>query len=251
MEGRSARRLLDLGDEVTRCRLCPRLVRYREGVPVRKSFAHSAYWRRPVPSFGDPDAWLLIVGLAPAAHGGNRTGRVFTGDESGRFLIDVLHSTGFANQPTSTAVGDGLVFHECYVAAAVKCAPPDNEPTSAEFENCRTHLVNEMMLLTKVTHVLTLGELAFDAYVEAARRCSLVFDHPRFGHGLSYASGGVRLYSSYHPSPRNTYTGKLTRSMLVGLLERMKRERQEELGCRQTDPERNRETRKEETSGRV
>src|SRR5712691_1264065 len=147
----------ELNRKVTECRICERLTRYRELVPPRKSFAGSAYWRKPVPSFGDPDAWLMIVGLAPAAHGGNRTGRVFTGDESGRFLVEALHATGFANQPVSISRDDGLVLTGCYIMAAVKCVPPDNKPAPHEFANCRGYLVNEMKLLTRATHVLTLG----------------------------------------------------------------------------------------------
>jgi uracil-DNA glycosylase family 4 len=222
-----AQRLVELNGKVITCRLCARLAIYREELPPRRAFAESPYWRRPVPSFGDPDAWLLIVGLAPAAHGGNRTGRVFTGDESGRFLIDVLHSTGFANQPTSTDVDDGLVFKQCYVVASVRCAPPDNKPTAQEFENCREYLVDEMRLLSNVTHVLALGKMAFDAYLGAATQSGAhFFGDPAFGHGRSYrGTTGVTLYSSYHPSPRNTYTGKLTRKMLVELFERIKKER--------------------------
>jgi uracil-DNA glycosylase family 4 len=215
-----------LARELTGCVRCERLVRYRESVTPRRSFRNAEYWRRPVPGFGDPDAWLMIVGLAPAAHGGNRTGRVFTGDESGRFLAKSLYLTGFANQPVSVDRDDGLVYAGCYVTAAVKCAPPSDRPTREEFTNCREYLRKEIELLTGVTHVLALGQMAFHAYLETLREDGLALRGARFSHGASFVLGKTRLYASYHPSPRNTHTGKLTTQMLVRLLNRIRKEKE-------------------------
>jgi uracil-DNA glycosylase family 4 len=212
--------------ELTRCTRCGRLVRYIETVTPRRSFANAEYWRKPVPGFGDPDAWLMIVGLAPAAHGGNRTGRVFTGDESGRFLAKSLYLTGFANQPFSLQRDDGLLYTGCYVTAAVKCAPPSDRPTREEFVNCRGYLRKEIELLTRVTHVLALGQLAFRAYIETTRGNGAALRGLRFTHGASFVLGKRTLYASYHPSPRNTHTGRLTTQMLVSLLNRIKKDRE-------------------------
>ncbi|MDV3293819.1 MAG: uracil-DNA glycosylase [Nitrososphaerales archaeon] len=208
-----------LNREVTRCRRCQRLVDYREGVKVRASYEGQDYWRRPITGFGDLQARLLVLGIAPAAHGGNRTGRVFTGDESGRFLVCALHKAGFANKPVSESRDDGLVYTDCYVTAAVKCAPPGDRPTLEEFANCAGYLDVELALLGNVRAVLALGGLAFAAFLRHARRMDVATRGMRFGHGVSYSIQGLpRLWASYHPSPRNTNTGKLTQKMLVAML---------------------------------
>jgi uracil-DNA glycosylase family 4 len=215
-----------LNETIIRCRLCPRLVVYRETEPKRASFADEEYWRKPVPGFGDPDAWLVIIGLAPAAHGGNRTGRVFTGDESGRFLFQGLYLEGLANQPTSLYRGDGLQLIGGYITAAVKCFPPDNKPTHQECINCSQYLENELFLLKNATTVLALGRLGFDAYKKYAKTRGAIVKGVNFGFGASYSLDGLpKLYASYHPTPRNTNTGTLTMDMFRGLLRRIKEER--------------------------
>ncbi len=212
-----------LGRRVIACRICPRLVEYRESVKPKASFASQRYWRRPVPGFGDLEGRVLVVGLAPSAHGGNRTSRIFTGDSSGRFLVRALHAAGFANQPVSESVGDGLVYSDCYVTAAVKCAPPGDRPTDEEFANCSVYLDTEIAIMKNLGGVLALGALAFKAYLDHARRMGVDVRGLRFAHGKVYAfPGKPTLYASYHPSPRNTNTGLLTHRMLVALLERIK-----------------------------
>jgi uracil-DNA glycosylase len=200
-------------------------VQYREEVArkKRKEFSDWEYWGRPVPGFGDPNASLLIVGLAPAAHGGNRTGRVFTGDRSGDFLYKALYKTGFANQPTSRGKDDGLTLKGAYVTAAVKCAPPDNMPTRDETLNCSTYLANEIDSLRRLKSILCLGQFAFNAVMKTVRdKYSLEQSSPRFAHGkvLRFGKGIPVIQCSYHPSPRNTQTGKLTEKMLLSVLRR-------------------------------
>ncbi len=207
-----------LHDEVIRCTRCPRLVTYREAVArtKRRQFRDWTYWGRPVPGFGDPRARLFVLGLAPAAHGGNRTGRVFTGDRSGDWLYEALHAFGFANQPTSTHKEDGLRITDCYIAAVVRCAPPDNKPLPDEFETCRPFLMEELRLLNRVKVVVALGKIAFDQYLKACRSLGHELPKPalRFGHKVVYRlPWGVTLIGSYHPSQRNTQTGFLTRPM--------------------------------------
>lgn len=200
--------------EIEGCERCPRLRAWCREVARAKvrRFADETYWGKPVPGFGDPKARLLIVGLAPAAHGGNRTGRVFTGDRSGDFLFAALHRAGFANQPTSVARGDGLEMIDCYVAAAARCAPPANKPLPEEMAHCRPYLQREWRLLTGLRAVLVLGRIALDALVAALRDMGRLERRAlAFGHGVSHDLGeGVRLYCSYHPSQQNTFTGKLT-----------------------------------------
>ncbi len=209
------------------CRRCPRLVRYRETVPPRKSFRSERYWRRPVPGFGDPNASLVVIGLAPAAHGGNRTGRVFTGDESGRFLVAALYEAGYANKPVSESRDDGLVYTDCYVTAAVKCVPPQNKPTAKEFENCSAYLDSELRLLHNARSVVALGRAAFEAYVDYAASRGARTARAEFAHGRRYRFAGLpTLYASYHPSPRNTYTGKLTKKMFMSLLQKVRADRE-------------------------
>ena len=204
--------------EIVDCRRCPRLVEYREDVAARKvrRFQDWEYWGRPVPSLGPANAHLLIVGLAPAAHGGNRTGRIFTGDRSGDWLYRALHRFAFANQPNSTDRHDGLRLKDCYITAAVHCAPPDNKPLPSEFVNCRPYLLEELQQLRNVRVVVVLGLIAFKAYFLARKQ--LGWENPvplpAFGHGLTATlQDGVAVISSYHPSQQNTQTGKLTEKM--------------------------------------
>ncbi len=206
--------------QVIACTRCSRLVRYCWKVAREKRRMYMAwdYWGKPVPSFGDPEAELLILGLAPAAHGANRTGRMFTGDRSGEFLYRALYEAGFANQPSSVERGDGLELRGCYITAALRCAPPGNKPRPRELANCRSYLEGEFKLLRRVRAVLALGRIAFETYLRIVAggdgfppRSSF-----RFAHGASYAlSGGLpRLFASYHPSQQNTQTGKLTPAMM-------------------------------------
>ena len=209
-----------LNGEIIRCRKCPRLVEYRETVAREKRLAYRncEYWGKPVPGFGDPHAKLLILGLAPAAHGGNRTGRVFTGDRSGDFLFAAMYRTGFANQPTSTERGDGLELKNAYVAAAVRCAPPDNKPLPSEFANCRPYFERELEIL-RPRALLVLGNIAMRTYLGLLKDQQHIrgFSAYPFRHGASYEfPGGLpRIFTSYHPSQQNTFTGKLTQAMLA------------------------------------
>lgn len=202
---------------VVSCSLCPRLVAHRERVSQEKvkRYRDWDYWGKPVPSFGDPHARLLIIGLAPAAHGGNRTGRVFTGDRSGDWLYGALYEAGFANQPTSLHKDDGLQLRDCYITAAVHCAPPGNKPLPEEFVACRPYLGQELALLKKVRVVLALGHSAFSAYLAARKELQLPRPSPlpRFGHGSLYTFEQVTLLGCYHPSQQNTFTGRLTKEM--------------------------------------
>jgi uracil-DNA glycosylase len=213
-----------LQQEVISCERCPRLIAHCREVArqKRRMYRDWEYWGKPLPSFGDPLAQLLLIGLAPAAHGGNRTGRMFTGDRSGDFLYRALCDAGFANQPASIRREDGLVLRNCYITAAVRCAPPENKPTPEEMRNCQPYLERELMLLTRVRAVLVLGRIAFDAFlrVVATREGFPPRSSWRFGHGLSHTlPGGLpRLFCSYHPSQQNTQTGRLTREMLSQVL---------------------------------
>jgi uracil-DNA glycosylase family 4 len=210
---------IELNESVIACRKCPRLVKYRETLPARRAFAGQEYWRKPVPGFGDPRAKIVIVGLAPAAHGGERTGRVFTGDESARFLYRSLYDVGLANQPKSESRDDGLALRGCYITATVKCAPPENKPTAEEFQNCSVYLDEELHLLKDATGIVALGKLAFDAVLRWAGRNGAETAGMTFKHGASYRLRGLpKLYACYHPSPRNTYTRTLSRRMMNGLL---------------------------------
>lgn len=205
-------------EQIISCERCPRLRTYCARIAREKKAAHrdDEYWGRPVPGFGDPHARLLVLGLAPAAHGANRTGRVFTGDGSGDFLMRALHRTGFANIATSRRTDDGLELHDAYIAAAVRCAPPDNKPTPEELRTCQLHLEAEIGALPRLQVVVALGKIAFDAWwrLMAARDVSPT-PRPSFGHGARYAVGGApAIVASYHPSRQNTNTGKLTPAML-------------------------------------
>jgi uracil-DNA glycosylase len=205
--------------EVVSCTACPRLVAWREQVAREKraSFADEVYWGRPIPGFGDPAARLLVVGLAPAAHGGNRTGRVFTGDRSGDWLFGALWRAGYANQPTSVAADDGLALTGCYVSAAVRCAPPANKPTVEERDRCLPYLAREIGLLASLQVVVVLGQFAYDA---VAPMLGVPRPRPRFGHLVSVPVGGLTVVCSFHPSQQNTFTGKLTEPMLDAVFTR-------------------------------
>jgi uracil-DNA glycosylase len=218
------RALAALAEEVSRCRRCPRLVEWRERAarePPRR-YAGDRYWARPVPGFGDPRARILVVGLAPAAHGGNRTGRIFTGDRSGDWLFASMHRVGLASQPTSIHRDDGLRLRNAYVAAAVKCAPPGNRPTPTERDTCLSYLVRELDLLVRVRVVVALGSFAWDASLRALRAVGhpTPRPRPRFGHGAEAAAGPYVLIGSYHPSQQNTFTGVLTEAMLDAVFQR-------------------------------
>jgi len=210
--------------EITRCRRCERLVAWREQVAYEKraAFADQDYWGRPVPGFGDPDARVYILGLAPAAHGGNRTGRMFTGDRSGDWLFAALHASGFANQPTSVGRDDGLELQDCFLAASVRCAPPANRPTPAERDNCLPWARGELDLLARVRVVVCLGGFAWDAALrlradlgEPAPR-----PKPRFGHGAELRGERLVLLGCFHPSQQNTFTGRLTVGMMEAVFAR-------------------------------
>lgn len=224
-------RLATLQRQVVACERCPRLIRHcREVASVkRRMYRDEDYWGKPVPSFGDPRAELLILGLAPAAHGGNRTGRMFTGDRSGDFLYRALYEAGFASQPESRRRGDGLRLQNCYITAPLRCAPPGNKPLPQELANCRPYLEEELRLLKRVRAVLCLGRIAFDTYLRVVyafvaaslpRRSSF-----KFAHGADYAlPGGLpRLFASYHPSQQNTQTGRLTPEMMRAVLAGIRR----------------------------
>jgi uracil-DNA glycosylase len=215
--------LARLAGRVARCRLCPRLVAHRERVAREKvaRFRDWTYWGRPVPGFGDPDARVLIVGLAPAAHGGNRTGRIFTGDESGNWLYASLHGAGFANQPTSTHRDDGLRLRDAYVSAVARCAPPANRPTPTERDTCAPWFDRELgLVLPSLAAIVALGSFAWAAALAALARCDVAVPRPRpaFSHGTELRVGGssrgLLVLGCYHPSQQNTFTGRLTEPML-------------------------------------
>lgn len=211
-----------------RCRRCPRLVAHREAAAAAPPLRHrgETYWARPLAGFGDPEARLLLVGLAPAAHGGNRTGRMFTGDRSGAWLFEALHAAGFANQPTSLQRDDGLTLHGAWVTAAIRCAPPANKPRPDEVARCEPYLLEELKALRRVRVVVGLGRIGWRTYLRARR--SLGLPRPRttsvFAHGsLTAFEDGVTLIASYHPSQQNTFTGRLTRPMLRAVFRRARR----------------------------
>ncbi|MGH9975536.1 MAG: uracil-DNA glycosylase [Nitrososphaeraceae archaeon] len=207
-----------LNKKIVNCKLCPRLVEYIREVEryQTKKFMNQVYWANPVPSFGDPKAKLLVIGLAPAAHGGNRTGRIFTGDSSGDWLVRALYETGFANKPSSVSRNDGLHLKDAYMTAAVRCAPPNNKPNSSEISNCSQHLLAEIRILERTAKVIVvLGKIAFDAYCKIYNLKDL-----KFGHNRNYTIHGDKtLIVSYHPSRRNTNTNRLTWQMWIGIFE--------------------------------
>ena len=220
MTRRTRAALEALEAEVVSCRRCPRLVAWREEVArvKRAAFAAEEYWGRPLPGFGDPGARLLVLGLAPAAHGGNRTGRIFTGDRSGDWLFAALWRAGFANQPHSVSRHDGLRLRDCFICAAVRCAPPANRPLPSERDNCLPYAERELSLLEQVRVVVCLGGFAWDAALRVIGES--VRPRPRFGHGAEVAVGRFVLLGCYHPSQQNTFTGKLTEPMMDEVLAR-------------------------------
>jgi uracil-DNA glycosylase len=219
-----AAELAAINAEIVTCRRCPRLVAWRETVAREKvaRFRDETYWGRPVPGFGDPDARILLVGLAPAAHGGNRTGRVFTGDASGDFLFAAMHAVGLANQPTGRRPDDGLALRDAWISAAVRCAPPANKPTPAERDTCAPYLARELTALDLVRAIVPLGAFGWEAAFRAIADATGVDARPRpkFGHGAVARAGPYFVIGSYHPSQQNTFTGRLTQPMLVAVLGR-------------------------------
>jgi uracil-DNA glycosylase family 4 len=218
-----------LAAQIQECALCPRLRGHSAEIAElkRRAYRDQTYWGRPVPGFGDPEARVLILGLAPGAHGSNRTGRMFTGDKSGDILYKVLHRTGFASQPVAVDRHDGMALHDLYITAAAHCAPPGNKPTPEELRNCRPWLVRELELLQDVRVVVALGKIAFDVYLDLLRsqgaiasRAGFIFGHDR---EFTTAPGLPRLVSSYHPSQQNTSTGKLTEPMLTAVFRRARK----------------------------
>ena len=216
--------LAALAEEVHCCRLCPRLVEWREAQAANppRRYRGQEYWARPVSGFGDPQARIGIVGLAPAAHGANRTGRMFTGDRSGDWLYAALHRAGLANQPESGWRGDGLELRDAYITATVRCAPPANKPTPGERDNCLPYLQRELELLRRLQVIVALGSFGWDGFLRAARAIGVEVPRPRpkFGHGAEVGVGDWRLLGCYHPSQQNTFTGKLTVPMTDEVFER-------------------------------
>jgi uracil-DNA glycosylase family 4 len=216
--------LVQLNRDVVACTRCPRLVEYRERIAreKRRAYLGCEYWGKPVPGFGDPNARVLVLGLAPGAHGSNRTGRPFTGDASGKFMYPVLFEAGFANQPTAIACGDGLELRDLYITAAARCAPPDNKPLPQELANCASYLDREMEGLKNLRVVVALGRIAFEAYLNYLKRRGLLQNkNPyQFGHGATFTMPDNKiLLASYHPSNQNTQTRKLTREMFAAIFE--------------------------------
>ena len=220
--------LVQLNREVVACTRCPRLVKYRETIAreKRRAYLDWDYWGKPVPGFGDPDARVLVLGLAPGAHGSNRTGRPFTGDASGKFMYPILYGAGFSNQPQATDRKDGLVLKNLYITAAVRCAPPDNKPLPQELANCAPYLDREMDGLKNVRVVVALGRIGFEAYLNYLKHRGLLQSKKPylFQHGAAYKMpDGKTLLASYHPSNQNTQTGKLTRQMFADIFKKAKR----------------------------
>ena len=222
---RAGSALAALGRRIVGCRLCPRLVRHRAATASNppKRYRGQTYWARPLPGFGDPRPRVLVVGLAPAAHGGNRTGRMFTGDRSGDWLFRALYEAGFANQPTSTQRGDGLALDGAYITAALRCAPPANKPTTLEMRRCQPFLLDELRSFRELRVVVALGKIGWDTYLRARRAAGQPVPRPlpRFTHGaVAVMVDGITLLGSFHPSQQNTFTGRLTRPMLGAVFTR-------------------------------
>lgn len=210
-------KLSDLHSRVVQCVRCPRLVTHREAVACKKRrmYLDWDYWGKPLPSFGDPNARLLIVGLAPAAHGANRTGRMFTGDDSGDFLFRTLHKLGFANHSISRHTSDGMLLTDAYITSVARCAPPQNKPLATELNNCKSYLRDELSLLLNLQVVIALGKIAFDAFLVTYNELNgkLPSPRPKFGHGITFRLEGITLMAAYHPSRQNTQTGRLNQRM--------------------------------------
>ena len=221
-------RLRVLEREITNCRKCPRLVEYREEIArtKRRAYRDWTYWGRPVPAFGDPEAELVVIGLAPAAHGANRTGRMFTGDRSGDFLYKQMYRAGFANQPDSKQMGDGLSLKGAWISAAIRCAPPDNKPLPEEIRNCLPYLDEELALI-RPRAILVLGAIALNTYLDLLKGEGIIPSRApyRFAHGATYIlpTGLPRLFAAYHPSQQNTQTGRLTPAMFAAVLLRIRK----------------------------
>jgi uracil-DNA glycosylase len=225
--GSRSSELLKLQERIIHCSLCPRLVKWRERVAREKvaRFRDWDYWGKPNPGFGDPNARLLLVGLAPAAHGGNRTGRMFTGDRSGDWLYRALHKFGFASQPDSVSRDDGMKLKDCYITASARCAPPKNKLLLKELRNCRVYLVKELQLLRHVRVIATLGKVGFDTTIDSFKELEMILrsDKFQFGHGKEYKLNDRQiLIASYHPSQQNTFTGKLTEKMFDEVFQKAK-----------------------------
>ena len=219
------RTIQELQETVTHCTLCPRLVEHCTTVAQKKRrmYLDWDYWGKPLPSFGDPEARVLIMGLAPAAHGGNRTGRMFTGDRSGDWVFGTLHRFGFASSPNSQRIDDGMILNDAYITAALRCAPPANKPLREELANCQPYLLTELRLLSQVKVIVALGKIGFDTYLGTLtqRRLEIPSPRPKFGHNVDYTmSDGTVLIGSYHPSQQNTQTGRLTQSMFDAIFEK-------------------------------
>ena len=211
--------------KIIRCKRCPRLVTYLKGISPRKPRRYQEwnYWSKPLPSFGDPRAQVLVIGLAPAAHGGNRTGRMFTGDRSGEWLFRALHEFGFANHPNSSSRNDDFALSDCYITATLRCAPPQNKPLPQEIENCRAYLLRELHLLRNVRVIVPLGQIAFAQTLRSLRQKGVDIPALSFGHGKRYVlANGQTLLTTYHPSQQNTQTGKLTKAMFHRVFRRVK-----------------------------
>lgn len=223
----NAEKLIELEQEITLCRRCPRLVAWREelGRTKRRAYRDEVYWARPVPGFGDPDAKVLVLGLAPGAHGSNRTGRMFTGDASGDFLYPALHRAGFANQPFAKTRDDGLELHGIFITALCRCVPPDNKPTTSEIKNCRSYYLREIELLPNLQGIVALGKLAYDAAIRIIDPSGNGKSAPHFSHGAfsPAVDGSMWLLGSYHPSRQNTQTGRLTADMFDQIWEKANR----------------------------
>ncbi len=214
--------IIKLNSSIVKCRKCPRLVEWREKVAREKArrYTGQTYWGKPVTGFGDPDAHLLIVGLAPAAHGANRTGRMFTGDRSGEWLYEALHKFHFSNHESSLSADDGLALTDCYISAVLRCAPPQNKPLREEIENCQPYLFEELSILSNLHVIIALGKIAFDRTIDSLRRTEMAHfeSKPKFAHGAVFVvSDGFTLIASYHPSQQNTFTGKLTKPMFESI----------------------------------
>ncbi len=221
-------KLRSLNSDIISCRKCPRLVEWRERVAREKvkRFVDQTYWGKPVTSFGDPKARLLIVGLAPAAHGANRTGRMFTGDRSGEWLYGTLHKFRFSNHEKSLSADDDLVLKDCYITAVVRCAPPQNKPLREEIENCQTYLLEELSILSSLRVIIALGRIAFDETINSLEKNGIAHfpKKPHFGHGAVYeVTGELSIIASYHPSQQNTFTGKLTKPMFEAVFRTARR----------------------------
>ncbi|KJE49149.1 MULTISPECIES: uracil-DNA glycosylase [Acidiplasma] len=214
---------MNLNEEIINCRKCPRLVEYRTTREIPRRYSGEIYWSRPVTGYGDIHGKLLVIGLAPAFNGGNRTGRIFTGDKSSDFLISALYEAGFTNIPTSTSRDDGLTYNDMYITLALKCAPPDNIPLKDELINCQPFLIREIQMMDKLRAVLVLGKIAFDSYLRILSEKGINIKNVKFGNELYYDINGIRLYCSYHPSPRNVNTGSLKRENFIKFLREIKK----------------------------